>query len=129
MLIHISSNNGTPIYRQIITQVQYLVAAGRLKEGDAVPPIRTLAQQLLINPNTVARAYRDLEAMGVLESRQGSGTVVSGGGSPLAKEAKEKIVRERTAALWAEATQLGLTVPEVLRIFMEESVHWDNEEA
>ena len=61
MQIHISPHDGVPIYRQIVNQVKYLVAAGRLKRGDEMPPIRRLAEDLLINPNTVARAYRDLE--------------------------------------------------------------------
>lgn len=127
MLIHISTSNGTPIYRQIISQVQYLVASGRLKPGDAVPPIRALAQQLLINPNTVARAYRDLETMGVLESKQGSGTVVSAGGSPLAADAKDKIIRERIQGLLAEATQLGYTVDDVARMMRNDASAWNEE--
>ena len=66
MQLHITPGDGAPIYRQIIDQVKNLVAAGRLTPGDEMPPIRGLAQQLLINPNTVARAYRELEAQGVL---------------------------------------------------------------
>ncbi len=57
--------DGTPIYQQIVEQVKYLVAAGRLKPGDDVPPIRVLAEQLRINPNTVARAYLELEREGI----------------------------------------------------------------
>ena len=127
MLIRISTSNGTPIYRQIISQVQYLVASGRLKAGDTMPPIRALAQQLLINPNTVARAYRDLETMGVLESKQGSGTVVSAAGSPLAQDTKEKIIRERVVALLAEGQQLGYLSNDIFRILFEESANMEEE--
>jgi len=107
MRIHITTGEGPPIYRQIVNQVKYLVASGRLVRGDAMPPIRVLAQELVVNPNTVARAYRELETMGVLSSRQGSGTVVSGNGSPLADAEKLRIVSERVDALLVEAAQLG----------------------
>ena len=65
MQIHISTSDGVPIYLQIVNQVKFLVASGRLAAGEELPPIRGLAEQLLINPNTVARAYRDLEAAGI----------------------------------------------------------------
>ena len=84
MHIHISPKNGAPLYQQIVSQVKYLVASGVLKPGDEVPPIRGLAEKLLINPNTVARAYRELEMAGVLVKRLGAGTYVSSEGSPLA---------------------------------------------
>lgn len=77
MRIHLTPNDGVPIYLQIIHQVKYLVASGRLSAGDELPPIRTLAEQLLVNPNTVARAYRELEAAGVVVTRHGAGTHVS----------------------------------------------------
>jgi hypothetical protein len=60
--LHISANDGLPIYLQIVNQVKYLVASGRLKPGEELPPIRVLAERLLINHNTVARANRELEA-------------------------------------------------------------------
>ena len=103
MQIHISPHDGVPIYRQIVNQVKYLVAAGRLKRGDEMPPIRRLAEDLLINPNTVARAYRDLESAGVLLSRPGSGTRVSKNGSPLSRAEKMRILGERAVGLMAEA--------------------------
>ena len=78
MRIHISPSNGIPIYVQIVNQVKYLVASGRLAASDELPPIRTLAEQLLINPNTVARAYRELEQAGILVSRRGAGTFATG---------------------------------------------------
>ena len=108
MLIHVSPAEGKPIYRQIIEQVKYLIASGRLSEGDELPPIRSLAEQLLINPNTVARAYRELEMEGLLSKRQGAGTYVSGNGSPLAEKQRHKILRERVDALLTEARQLDV---------------------
>ena len=59
MQIHISPTDGVPIYLQIVNQVKYLVSSGRLGIGEELPPIRVMAEKLLINPNTVARAYRD----------------------------------------------------------------------
>jgi GntR family transcriptional regulator len=106
MKIYISVNDGVPIYMQIVTQVKHLVASGRLKSGQELPPIRLLAQQLLINPNTVARAYRELEAAGIVSSRRGAGTHVSDEGSPLARKERLKILNDRIDALLAEAAQL-----------------------
>ena len=109
MHIHITPKDGVPIYRQIIQQIKYLVASGRLIAGEEMPPIRTLAKQLIINPNTVARAYRDLEAEGVVESKQGSGTRTSLNGlSPLAQQEKLSILSDRCDALVAESIQLNI---------------------
>jgi GntR family transcriptional regulator len=68
MNIHISPADGVPIYLQVVNQVKYLVASGRLAPGEELPPIRVLAERLVVNPNTVARAYRELEAVGIVES-------------------------------------------------------------
>ncbi len=116
MQIHISPHDGVPIYRQIVNQVKYLVASERLGPGDEMPPIRRLAEDLLINPNTVARAYRDLEAAGVLVSRTGSGTRVSNQGSPLSRAEKMRILGERAVGLIAEAKQLGVGVDAVVEL-------------
>jgi GntR family transcriptional regulator len=97
--------DGVPIYLQIANQVKYLVASGRLAPGDEIPPIRVLAHQLLVNPNTVARAYLELEREGVVHKRHGSGTYVSDAGSPLARKERLKILSERVDALLAEARQ------------------------
>lgn len=116
MKLHISLSEGTPIYRQIVNQVKYLVASERLQPTDEMPAIRTLASDLLVNPNTVARAYRELEALGLLESRQGAGTRVAANGSPLARKEKLRILIERTDALLAEAHQLGFEAEEVVSL-------------
>ena len=110
MQIHISQNDGTPIYQQVVSQVKLLVASGRLKDGQQLPVVRKLAEQLLINPNTVARAYRELEAAGIVTSRRGAGVFVSDGGSPLSRKEKNRILNERIDGLLAEATQLGYDV-------------------
>ena len=116
MQIHISATDGVPIYQQIVNQVKYLVASGRLTPGEEMPPIRVLAERLLVNPNTVARAYRELESAGVVEKRRTAGTYVSDAGSPLARKERVRIITERVDALLAEARQLGIAVNEVLEL-------------
>lgn len=116
MQLHISSADGIPIYLQIVNQVKYLVAAGRLAPGDEMPPIRVLAEQLLVNPNTVARAYRELEAAGLVEKRRTAGTYVSDQGSPLARKERLRILTDRVDALLAEASQMNVPVEEVVKL-------------
>ena len=119
MQLHISSHDGVPIYLQIVNQVKYLAASGRLEPGEELPPIRTLAEQLLINPNTVARAYRELELAGVVTKRRTAGTYVSDAPSPLARRQRLKIVTERVDALLAEARQMSIDVEELLELIQE----------
>jgi GntR family transcriptional regulator len=116
MQLHLSPTNGVPIYLQIVNQVKYLVASGRLAPGEELPPIRMLAEQLLINPNTVARAYRELELAGVVRKRRTAGTYVSNAGSPLARSERMKILTDRIDALLAEARQLGFRTEDVLQM-------------
>ncbi|MFM1921306.1 MAG: hypothetical protein RLZZ303_2940 [Candidatus Hydrogenedentota bacterium] len=113
MKLKVDPKSGTPIYAQIVAQVEFLVASGRLKPGDAMPPIRALAEELLVNPNTVARAYRDLEAAGVVASRVGAGTVVAEGVSPLARRERLRLLTEQVDGLLAKAHQLNFTHDEV----------------
>jgi GntR family transcriptional regulator len=114
--LHISSADGVPIYLQIVNQVKYLVAAGRLAPGGEMPPIRVLAEQLLVNPNTVARAYRELEAAGLVEKRRTAGTYVSDQGSPLARKERLRILTERVDSLLAEASQMNVPVEDVIKL-------------
>ena len=116
MQLHISTSDGVPIYLQIVNQVKYLVAAGRLAPGEEVPPIRTLAEQLVVNPNTVAKAYHELEREGVVTKRHGSGTYISDNGSPLARRERLKILTQRVDALLAEARHMDVPLKEVIDI-------------
>jgi GntR family transcriptional regulator len=118
MQIHISQSDGVPIYLQIVNQVKYLVASGRLAQGEELPPIRVLAARLVVNPNTVARAYRELELAGVVTKRRTAGTYVSAAGSPLARRERLRILAGRVDALLAEARQMDIdtnTLVELLR--------------
>jgi len=113
MQVRISQNDGTPIYQQLISQIKLLVASGRLSEGEQLPAVRKLAETLLINPNTVARAYRELETVGVVVSKRGSGVFVSDAGSPLSRREKNRLLNERIDALLTEAVQLGFDIESV----------------
>jgi GntR family transcriptional regulator len=117
--IHISPNDGVPIYLQIVQQVKYQVASGRLAPGAEMPPIRVLAEKLLVNPNTVARAYRELELAGVVTKRRTAGTYVSDAGSPLARRERLRILTERIDALLAEARQMNISTEEVVELLQQ----------
>jgi GntR family transcriptional regulator len=112
--IHLSPNDGVPIYLQIVNQVKYLVASGRLEAGDELPTIRALAEKLLVNPNTVARAYRELEQAGVVTTRRTAGTYVSDAGSPLARRECLNVLTQRVDALLAEARQMDVGTDELI---------------
>ena len=77
MIIHVNSASGTPIYVQLMEQVKHAIETGALRPGEQLPTLRRLAEELVINPNTVVRAYRELEHEGVVEIRHGSGAFVS----------------------------------------------------
>jgi GntR family transcriptional regulator len=119
MQIHISTQDGVPIYLQIVNQVKYMVAAGRLAPGEQLPPVRKLAEELLINPNTVARAYRELEAAKVLATRQGSGAYVADGASPLARREQTRILRDRIDVLLAEARHMDISVEDLIGLLRQ----------
>lgn len=119
MQIRISVEDGLPVYKQIVNQVTYLVASGVLVPDEELPPIRALAEQLVINPNTVARAYRELEQAGVVYKRGTVGTFVSPGTSPLARREKLRILRRRIDALLADARHMGIPVETVKALIDE----------
>ena len=122
MHIEISLQDGVPIYRQIVNQVKYLIASGRLTPDQELPPIRTLAEQLVVTPNTVVKAYDELEAEGVVYKRRGAGTYIADIKSPLARREKKRILAQRADALLAEASQLNFTFSEVLELLNQRQV-------
>ena len=96
MRIRIASDDWMPIYIQIINQVNRLVASGRLAPGDELPSVRVLAEQLTVNRNTVARAYLELEHMGIVTKHKGAGTYVSEVRTPWLQRKKIKFPASRT---------------------------------
>jgi GntR family transcriptional regulator len=119
MQIHISPSDGVPIYLQIVNQVKYLVSSGRLAAGEELPPIRVLAEKLVVNPNTVARAYRELEVAGIVIKRRTSGTYVSDTRRRLPRHERIKLVTKRADALVSEAHQMDIPIDDVVEIVRE----------
>ena len=114
--------SGIPAYKQIIHHVQTAVAEGSLEEGDQLPTIRAVHEALGVNPNTVARAYRDLQAMGIIVAQQGSGCYVAPGAKPAkVPEAERKAkVREITARVAAEARSHKIPLSLILESLQHE---------
>jgi GntR family transcriptional regulator len=104
----IDSKSGVPLYRQVIEQVKVGIARGSLGPGDQLPTVRQLAVDLSINPNTVIRAYRELEIEGVLETHQGSGTFVSSQKPEIDELEKQRMIDQILTNLLARASTYGL---------------------
>lgn len=119
MNITIDLGDGVPIYRQIANQVRYMIASGLLLPDEELPPIRVLAQQLRVTPNTVVKAYDELEGAGVIHKRRGAGCFVSASPSKLAEQEKRRILEQRVDALLLEAHQLGVGAPALLKLLQE----------
>src|SRR4029079_2989774 len=123
--ITINVADGVPIYRQIVNQVKYLAASGLIKGGEELPPIRTLALQLKVTPNTIVKAYHELEIAGVIQKRQGSGTFVSDARPQLALRQRRRVIEQRIDALLAEAHQLNFTTEDIVRLVKERRAAMD----
>ena len=116
MIIRVQPGSGVPIYLQIESQVKHAIAAGALKLDDALPPMRKLAAELRINPNTVARAYQNLERDGVLRTVPGGGCYVNAQSPGLLKSEKLRRLRPMATQLAVEAKQLRLTRADLLQL-------------
>src|SRR5262245_8860971 len=119
MLFRSNPSSGVPVYLQLIEQVKHAIDVGALSPGDQLPAIRRVAEDLVINPNTVAKAYRELEHEGVIELRQGTGAFVSENG----RAGRVARVRSAQPVLQAALERLlasGLTPEEVRRLFEAE---------
>jgi len=106
--------SGVPVYRQIIDQVRGGVAAGMLAAGDQLPTVRQLAVDLAINPNTVLRAYRELELGGMIETHQGTGTFIANKKIVKNSGERERQLTQLTNEFAARAGAAGFTVEELL---------------
>ncbi len=116
-------DTGIPVYRQIINQASAAVAAGTFKPGDQLPTIRALSERLNVNPNTVAKAYRELELKGVIVSERGSGSFIQAqppASAPGAREKKAKL-KGLYHRLLADAASSGLTESELLSFIKTKS--------
>ncbi|HKN26264.1 MAG TPA: GntR family transcriptional regulator [Candidatus Acidoferrum sp.] len=115
MQLHVSPATGVPLYLQIESQLKHAIAAGALKQGDTLPSVRKLAADLRINPNTVARAYQNLERDGVIRTVPGGGTFVADNVPGLLKSEKLKRLKPFALQLAVEGTQLRLSRDEILK--------------
>jgi GntR family transcriptional regulator len=113
MLLHVDAGNGLAVYDQIVRQVKFAVADGALRSGDLVPSVRELARDLAINPNTVARAYRELQNDGVLETVRGTGLSVSPTARRQCQAERTKLIRARLRLVLEEALHSGLDTKEI----------------
>src|SRR3984957_14343893 len=109
MIFQIDFKSGVPVYLQLADQVRYAAASGALKAGEPLPPIRTLAEQLRVNRNTVAKAYTELENQGVIQTIQGKGCFLSENNSPFKKQVRDQLLLKDidSAVVTAHHLQVG----------------------
>jgi GntR family transcriptional regulator len=110
----LDAHSGVPVYRQLIDQVQGAIAMGVLRPGDQLPTVRLVAVDLAINPNTVMRAYRELEIRGVLDTQQGTGTFVADRPAGATEEEKTRKLSQLVGEFVARAGAAGLSLDELL---------------
>ena len=120
MFFHIDPHDGLAIYDQIVRQIKFAVAGGVLKKGELIPSVRELARELTINPNTVARAYRQLQDDRLLDSVRGTGLEVAGGACERCRGERLKLIRARLRQVLAEAKQSRLETGELRELVEKE---------
>jgi GntR family transcriptional regulator len=120
MLLHVNPSSGVPIYVQIETQIKNAVAAGAIKPHQPLPSVRKLAAELGINPNTVARAYQELERDGVITTVPGGGTFAADSRPRFLKSEKLRRLQPYARQIAVEGTQLGLSDDEILDLLKQE---------
>lgn len=113
MFFDINPSNGVPVYEQVTRQVKFAIANGAYEAGQMIPSVREMARNLAINPNTVARAYRQLQDEQVIETVSGSGIAVSRGAKAVCRTDRTKLIRARISGVLQEAIQSQLSVPEI----------------
>ena len=114
MFFSIDTSNGVPIYDQIVRQIKFAVAQGTLRPGQMLPSVRALAQQLTINPNTIARAFQQLQSDQIVEPLRGRGLVVVAEAKASCVQARRDLITTRLRAVLCEAMHSGLTEKQIL---------------
>ncbi|MDR2151174.1 MAG: GntR family transcriptional regulator [Spirochaetaceae bacterium] len=112
----LDQSNGVPIYRQIIQQVEYAILSGQMRPGDKLPTIRSLSVQLKINPNTIAKAYSELEIRGILITQVGMGTFIADQGREPAEESRKQKVQEIVNRFLQDMQGLGVKRAELFEL-------------
>jgi len=121
MFFQVDFTNELTIYDQVVRQMKFAVAGEVIKEGELVPSVRELARELTINPNTVARAYRQLQDDGVLTSVRGTGLAVAAGAGKRCRDERVELIRARLEQVFAEARQSRID-PQKLRTLVEKQL-------
>jgi GntR family transcriptional regulator len=120
MFLHVDPSNGLAIYDQIVRQIKFAVAGGALPPGELAPSVRELARELAVNPNTVARAYQQLQSEGVLDSVRGMGLAVASGADKRCRSERLKLVQGRLREVLLEARHSGLELDDLRKLIDEE---------
>lgn len=123
MHLHLDTSNGLPIYEQIVRHVKFAVANRLLQIGEHVPSVREMATRLAVNPNTVARAYRDLQAAGMLTPIRGTGLAVTPEAPDRCRAERLDLIRSRLSSVLSEAWQHGISADELRSLFEDELAH------
>jgi GntR family transcriptional regulator len=119
-LVSLDLASSIPLYEQIVAQITFAVASGALEPGTLIPSVRELSGRLVINPNTVARAFQELERHGVVAARRGRGMEVTADGPDLCRRRRQEIVRGRIREALREAASSALTAEEIRTLVDEE---------
>ena len=119
MLFQINFKSGKPVYLQLVDQVKAAAASGALQPGEALPSIRPLAEELRLNRNTIAKAYAELESLGVIETQPGKGCFLKENHSPLRKEIRRKMLIEEIDQAIVQAHHLQVPRREFLELIHE----------
>jgi GntR family transcriptional regulator len=120
MLVHVDVRNGLAVYDQIVRQMKFAVADGALRTGELVPSVRELARELAINPNTVARAYRQLQDDGIVEPVRGTGLAIAAMARRQCQSERSKLIRSRLRMVLEEALHSGLDEQEIESLMRDE---------
>jgi GntR family transcriptional regulator len=124
---HLDHHSGEPIYRQIVEQIKYKIATGELGDEDRLPSIRSLAEQLKINPRTVVRAYEELQHADLVVMQQGRGVFVSPSPEATPPRVRRRVIADMARRMLAEALRMGADRDEVISLIQEEAdeMEWD----
>src|ERR1700734_3011287 len=115
----LDAHSGVPVYRQLIDQVQAAIASGALAAGDQLPTVRQVAVDLTINPNTVSRAYREMEIRGLLDTEQGTGTFVADRKVEFSKDERERMLGQLVGEFVSRAGAAGFTLKQLVKALQD----------
>ena len=113
MIIRVDTSSSVPVFQQVVDEVKSAIARGAVMPGEAIPSVRQMAADTLLNPNTIAKAYRELERDGIVYTRRGLGIFVAERAGPITRTDRREELNDRLRKLIAEARRAGMTTPEI----------------